>query len=289
VRSINVIGGGKVGRTLGRLWTERNVLEVRSVFSRSPARGAQAVEFIGAGRAVTSCGELGPADFVMLSTPDEAIGPCCRELCRAGAVKEGMVLFHPSGSLPSAVLEPAKARGAKIASVHPVKSFADPAAAAETFAGTFCGIEGNAEACRVLRAVFEQIGAEIFEVDPEHKPIYHAATVLVSNYLVALTEVGLRCFERAGVCRETAIEVFEPIVRGTVDNVFRLGPARALTGPIARGEQTVVEKQCEALGGWDESVQRIYRDLGLVAVELAAAQGAADREALAAIRRALTP
>jgi len=287
VRSINIIGCGHVGKTLGRLWAERNVLEVRSVFNRSPARGAEAVGFVGAGRAVTSFEELEPAELVMVSTPDEAIAACCAELCRAGAVGEGAILFHTSGSVPSSVLEPAKARGATIASVHPVRSFADPSAAAESFAGTYCAIEGDGEACRVLREVFESIGGKLFEVDPAQKAIYHAATVMVCNYLVALMEVGLRCFERSGVPRETARQIIEPIVRGTVENVFRLGPARALSGPIARGEPSVVARQCEALGAWDAAVQRIYKDLGLVAVELAAAQGAAKPEALAAIRKAL--
>lgn len=287
MRSINIIGCGHVGRTLGRLWAAQNVLAVRSVFNRSPQRGAEAVAFVGAGRAVTRYDDLEPADLVMLSTPDEAIAACCVELCRAGAVGEGVILFHTSGSVPSAVLEPARAAGATIASVHPVRSFADPGAAAESFAGTYCAIEGDAEACRVLGEVFEPLGAKLFEVDPSQKAIYHAATVVVCNYLVALMEVGMRCFERSGVPRETARQIIDPIVRGTVENVFRLGPARALSGPIARGEPSVVARQCEALGGWDATVRRVYKDLGLVAVELAATQGTAKPEALAAIRRVL--
>ena len=121
-------------------------------------------------------------------------------------------------------------------------------------------------------------------MDPEFKTVYHAATVFVCNYLVALMEVGLRCFERADLPRETALKVIEPIVRGTVDNVFSLGPVQALTGPIARGEASVVGKQCEALGQWDEQIQRLYKDLAQVALELSAAQGNAESESLAAIK-----
>ena len=127
-------------------------------------------------------------------------------------------------------------------------------------------------------------GASTFSIQPEFKTIYHAATVAVCNYLVALMEVGLRCFEKAGLPRETAMQVMEPIIWETVENVFRLGPVRSLTGPIARGEQSVVQRQCEALGRWDENAQRIYKRLGRVAVEIAVARGNTDAAALAAIK-----
>ena len=79
-----------------------------------------------------------------------------------------------------------------------------------------------------------------------------------------------------------------PIVRETAENVFRLGPDRALTGPIARGEESLVRQQCNAIGQWDEDVQRVYKALGHFAVELSTAQGNADPEALAAIKKLLT-
>jgi len=284
VKTINVIGCGKVGKTLSRLWTENRVFQVQSILNRSPQSSLRAVEFVGAGRAVDDYAELEPADLVMISASDEAIEDCCRQLCRSGSLYEGAVLFHLSGSLPSTLLEPAKSHGALVASVHPVKSFADPSRAAKTFTGTYCAIEGDPQACELVGDALRRCGARTFHVDPEFKTIYHAATVVVCNYLVALMEAGLRCFEQAGIPRETACEVIKPIVDGTVSNVFELGPVRALTGPIARGEPSVVGRQCEALGRWDEAIQCVYKSLGRVALELSAAQGNADPEALAAIK-----
>ncbi len=51
MKTINVIGCGKVGRTLARLGTERGVWEVLWVLNRSLASAAGAVEVVGAGRA----------------------------------------------------------------------------------------------------------------------------------------------------------------------------------------------------------------------------------------------
>jgi predicted short-subunit dehydrogenase-like oxidoreductase (DUF2520 family) len=289
VKTINVIGCGKAGSTLARLGARHRVFQVQCVLNRSLESALRAVEFVGSGRAVASFDQLARADLVMISAADEAIETCCRQVSQSGILDDGVVVFHLSGSLPSSLLAAAKSQGALVAGVHPVKSFADTARAVETFAGTFCALEGDRQACEVLRDALERLGARTFHVDAERKTVYHAATVIVCNYLVALMEVGLRCFEQGGVSRQTAVEVIEPIVRGTLENVLELGPVGALTGPIARGEPSVVERQAEALGEWDGLVQAVYQRLGQVAVELSAAQGNADPEALAAIRKLLEP
>jgi len=287
VRTIDVIGCGNVGKALLRVWTRHNVFEVRSILNRSLESGCEAADFLGSGRPIESYAQLERADVIMISASDESIESCCRQLCSGGVLDHRTVLFHCSGSLPSTLLEPARRQGASIASLHPVKSFADPALAADTFGGTFCAVEGDPPACQVISEALHRCGAKTFHVEAEFKTVYHAATVVVCNYLVALLEVGFRCFERAGLSRAAAAEIIRPIVSGTVDNVFELGPVRALTGPIARGEKSVVARQTEALGCSEEAVQQVYKSLGLVAAQLSAAQGNADPDALAAIAEIL--
>ncbi|MGA2064169.1 MAG: Rossmann-like and DUF2520 domain-containing protein [Thermoguttaceae bacterium] len=285
MRTLNVLGCGAVGRTLARRWTQDGAAELLAVLNRSLASGRRAVAFIGCGRAVRSPAQLPPADLMMISAADEAIETCCRRLCAAGVLRPGTVVFHCSGALGSTILEPAHAQGAWIASLHPVKSFADPALAAKTFAGTYCTLEGDPQACEVLDQACRQSGGLVFRIDPALKTIYHAGTVFACNYLVTLVEIGLRCLERAGVDRETAAAMLRPLVAGAGENALSLGPVRALTGPIARGEASVVARQCEALGQWDPSLQRLYKVLGTWALELSAAKGSADPAALAAIEK----
>lgn len=287
METLNVIGCGRVGKTLARLVAQGNVWRLGCVLNRSLASAERAVRFVGAGRAIENYDQLEPAGVVMISTSDEAIESCCRRLAKTGAVGKNTVVFHCSGALPSSILRLAAERGAAIASAHPVKSFAEPAVAVETFAGTHCALEGDLGACETLGSALERLGARVFSIDPSRKTIYHAATVLVCNYLTALMESGMRCFDAAGVPRQTAMEIIEPIVRETVDNLFRLGPAGALTGPIARGEVSVVAAQHSALGAWDPTVGRIYRALGRVAADLAVAQGTAPDDALETIREML--
>jgi predicted short-subunit dehydrogenase-like oxidoreductase (DUF2520 family) len=200
-------------------------------------------------------------------------------------VRAGDVVFHCSGALPSGDLRSAIAGNVAVASVHPLKSFADPDDAVRTFAGTYCAAEGDAAALALLKPAFGQIGARVTEIDAQFKTIYHAASVMVCNYLTALMEAGLQCYEKAGLPRATATAMMEPLVRETVDNVFRLGTVKALTGPIARGDHAVAARQLEALREFDPHIAEIYRALGVVAVALSRAQGGTGDEALGVMEK----
>lgn len=285
--TLNIIGPGRAGRALGALFAHAGLCAVQDVLSAETATAQSAVDFIGAGRAVRALGDMRAADFWLLTPPDAAIAPVAAALAAAGRVRAGDIVFHCSGSQPSSILAPLAAAGAQLASVHPLKSFADPAIAAQTFAGTHCAAEGDAAALLRLRPLFERLGARFSVIDPAGKTLYHAASVLVSNDLVALMEAGLRAYGAAGLPRATAQAMMEPLVRGTLDNVLALGTVRALTGPVARGDAGVVARQLAALQALDPRIADAYRALGALALDLARAQGGAADAALEAVAAAL--
>jgi predicted short-subunit dehydrogenase-like oxidoreductase (DUF2520 family) len=287
MKSLNIIGCGSVGRTMGRLWAEHSVFSIGDVLNRSQQSAKSAVSFMGAGRPKASLGQMKRADVFLIGAPDDRLADCCRGLADSGLLDPDNIVFHCSGAIRSAELGLAKERGASIASVHPVKSFADPALCVETFAGTYCGIEGDPDAAAVLSRSFEAVGGRMFSIDPEHKEIYHAASVFSCNYLTALLEIGLQAYARAGIARETAFAIVEPIVRETIDNVLKLDTTDALTGPIARGDYETVAKQIAALNAWEPDYCELYKRLGGVALILSRSQGAASEASLAALSRQL--
>lgn len=287
VATLNIIGCGRVGRTLARLWGQIGVFAIGDVFDGTLVKGENAVAFLGRGRAVGAIAQMRGADLWMITPPDDRIAASCAALAAGGQLAPGNVVFHCSGALPSRDLAPAAGCGAAVASVHPLKSFADPATAVHTFSGTYCAAEGDAAALAVLRPAFERIGAKVAEIEPGRKTIYHAASVIVCNYLTALLEAGLRGYEHAGFSRDDALRMMEPLVRETLDNVFALGTAPALTGPIARGDDKVVARQIEALAAWDPRIAALYKQLGGIAVELARAQGG-ERASLDAIEQRMS-
>jgi predicted short-subunit dehydrogenase-like oxidoreductase (DUF2520 family) len=285
--TLNIIGPGRVGRTLGALLQRANLCAMQDVLSAEVATAETAVAFIGAGHAVRKLSDLRTADVWLLTPPDAAIATVATALAATGRVRQNDIVFHCSGSQPSSLLAPLAATGAHIASVHPLKSFADPAAAIKSFAGTYCAAEGDAAALAVLTLWFEQLGAKVTVIDPAGKTLYHAASVLVCNDLTALMEAGLRAYAGAGLDRATAQAMMEPLVRETLDNIFALGTTRALTGPVARGDADVLTRQLAALKQLDPRIAEAYRALNQIAVELAKAQGGASAVALQAVTQAL--
>jgi predicted short-subunit dehydrogenase-like oxidoreductase (DUF2520 family) len=287
MQRLNIIGCGRVGRTLARLWHDHGAFEIGDVNDHTLDKSRAAAGFIGGGRPCAEIAGMRSADVWMLTPPDDRIAGCCRELSAGSALAAGNIVFHCSGALPSTELSAATARGARVASVHPLKTFADPAMAVQTFGGTSCAAEGDAAALEVLKPAFERIGARVFEIAPAAKTLYHAAGVIVCNYLTALLDTGARCYGQAGIPRDDAMHMMEPLVRETLDNAFALGTARALTGPIARGDVEVVKRQTDALAAADPRIAAVYRSLGMIAADIARANGNVDAAALAAIEALL--
>lgn len=287
MNTLNIIGAGRVGRTLAALWRRQRVFDLQDVLNRTPQSTRAAVAFIGAGRATDALDAMQCACVWMLATPDGEIARAAEQLAASGLLRAGDVVFHCSGALPSRELRAVLMTGVAVASVHPLKSFADPLHAVSTFTGTYCAAEGESAALAVLRPAFEQIGAQVTEIDAQFKTLYHAASVMVCNYLTALMEAGLQCYEKAGLPRATASAMMEPLVRETVDNVFKLGTVKALTGPIARGDNAVVQQQLNALREFDPRIAEIYRALGTIAFELSRAQGGAGVPALSTLETLL--
>jgi predicted short-subunit dehydrogenase-like oxidoreductase (DUF2520 family) len=266
--TLNIVGAGHVGRALGRLFAARGVFAVQDVLTRSGASAQAAVDFIGAGRAVDAVAALRPARVWMLAVRDDGIADVARQLAASCDVN-GAVVFHCSGAKASAELASLGAAGAYLASVHPVRSFADAQQVTEAFDGTWCGVEGDAEALALLNPAFAAIGARTVPIDAAAKTVYHAASVFASNYLVTVLDAALRAYQAAGIPEDVARALARPLAAETLANVFRIGPETALSGPIARGDAATVARQQAAIDAWHPPTGALYEALAAATWDLA--------------------
>lgn len=258
--TFTLIGAGHVGRVLGRLLVAQAGWQLQQVLTRSASSAAQAVEFIGSGSAIADYAALAPAQVFILAVGDDQIVPASAALAQAVALA-GSVVFHCSGALASDRLQAVQSAGAAVASVHPIRSFADPQAVAQAFAGTYCGIEGDAAALAVLTPALQAIGAQPVPIDAAAKTVYHAAAVFASNYLVTVLDAALRAYQAAGIPEAVARQLVQPLASESMANVFRLGAATALSGPIARGDMATVERQLQAVQAWHPPSGALYQAL----------------------------
>jgi predicted short-subunit dehydrogenase-like oxidoreductase (DUF2520 family) len=271
--TLNVVGCGRLGQAIAKLLVSHGVKEHVRVCNRSRASGEHAVAVIGRGVAYESLSDMPPSNLWLIGSGDQEIGKVAHDLADHGALSPRSVVFHCSGILSSEVLAPLRAKGALVGSVHPVRSFADADIAVREFSGTYCSVEGDPEAVQILEMLFTGVGARVFSIPSDAKMLCHAGHVFASNYLVALLECSRRLYVAAGVPEELAVQIMQPLVHGTLQNVSRLGHAQALTGPIARGESGVVAQQLAQVAMNDPLLGALYHSLGRIAVELARAQG----------------
>ena len=267
--TFNVIGCGRVGQTLAALLHQRGQVQVQDLYSRSFSSAEQAAQFVGAGQPVANLTDMRAADVWLLSVPDAQVGAAAQALADAqGAKLAGSIVFHNSGFLSAAVLQPLQALGCYVASAHPVLNFASPDTGVRQFAGTPCGLEGDATALTWLHTALTAIGGRCFEIASADKPLYHAAAVFSSNFTVVLQGIAQDAWQSAGVPSELMRPLTEALLKSTVDNVLALGPAQALTGPAARGDTAVVQAQGEVVKRWNAPAGELYQTLSQLAAQL---------------------
>jgi len=285
---ISIIGCGKVGCAIALL-AERSGRKISALANRDGNRSRELATQIGSPQTATDITTAASAGgIVLLTVSDDAIESLCNELSATGAFTEGSIVAHCSGALGSDILASARDKcGAKIASMHPLATFPTAEAAMEKFAGTYCFCEGDPAATDELMTLAGDIGGKPRLIKSEGKVLYHAAACMASNYFVALMEASLAMCDTAGIDRETAWDALSPLVAATLDNVTKLGPAAALTGPIARGDAKTIARHIDALDACDADLQAFYRIAGRLTLQLATVRKNRDQASDDAIAKML--
>jgi predicted short-subunit dehydrogenase-like oxidoreductase (DUF2520 family) len=209
--SIAVVGAGRLGTTLAAALRAAG-LAVTGPLGREP--------------------DVSGATLVLLCVPDGEIGAA------AATIPEGRLVGHCSGAT---TLEPLA--GHEAFSLHPLMTV--PAGSPpEVFRGASAAVDGSTpRALAAAEALATALGMRPMRVAPEDRAAYHAAASIASNFVVTLEAAAERLAATAGVDRAA----LAPLVRAAVETWAELGPERALTGPIARGDEGTVARQREAL------------------------------------------
>jgi predicted short-subunit dehydrogenase-like oxidoreductase (DUF2520 family) len=266
---VSIIGGGRVGATLGFLLA-RSGYRIRGVSCLRLNEAEEAVRFIGDGAPFEdNTAVVMDSRIVLITTPDDAIAPVARALSETPVSWNSRLVLHCSGFLTSDVLEPLARQGASVATIHPLQTIARPREAVKAIRDGFFCIEGDEDALPMVEALVGHMGSRSLRIDPRKKVLYHAAAVMASNYLISLNGLCVDLMEQAGVPPEKGLEALMPLVQGALDNVKQLGHRKSLTGPISRGDVATVRGHLEALARCGQPTEAVYRSLGLATLELA--------------------
>lgn len=281
---IAVLGCGAVGSAFARelLRARPTPLEGRlGLWSRSTASVARLRNTLAARdrgrieRRTEPFEALDPSALLLLCVAEPALEEVARALGRAPR-RAAPVVLVASGSAPLGPLSFLRRRGFALGRLHPLVPV--PRGGAARLAGLPFGVEGDARARRAAEALVAVLGGLPLRLRGRASDAraYHAGAALLGGGLVALLDLAARAMAPALRARPAelrrALALFA--ARG-LDNVERLGPARALTGPVARGAEDTVRGHLAALAHTRHAAEA-YRVLGAVMLDLARARGSLD-------------
>jgi predicted short-subunit dehydrogenase-like oxidoreductase (DUF2520 family) len=184
------------------------------------------------------------AELVLICVPDRAIAEVARGVAR------GPWVAHVSGATPLGVLDPHERRF----SVHPLQTFT-LSRGPEQLDGAWGAVTAETPEARALGwKLAETLGLRPFELADEARTLYHAGAAIASNYMVTLHRAASRLFQDAGAPPEALV----PLMTRTIENGFEL------TGPISRGDWSVVDAHLAALHEDHPELEPMYRALAVL-------------------------
>ena len=266
-RGFALVGPGRAGTAVAaRLVAVGYRAHVVAGRPGSPSTGPAAARL---GAAVVAAGEAGrDVGLVVVATPDRSIEEVAASL--APSVGPGALVVHLAGARGLDALTPLAARrpDVVVGALHPLQTLTG--FDGDALDGAWAAVAGPP----AVRHLARELGLAPFPIADDQRAAYHAAAAVASNHLVALLGQAERLADAAGV----PLAAFEPLVRATVDHVFRDGPAGALTGPVARGDVATVHRHLDAI---DDEERRAYLALADAARRLAGRDEEPLREVLA--------
>jgi predicted short-subunit dehydrogenase-like oxidoreductase (DUF2520 family) len=268
--TIGIAGTGRMARALGALLVRRGVA-VNAVGGRSKASAEDATRFIGLGQGVAVRELPRYSSHILVAVSDDAIGQVGSEL-KAGGLRDGVAL-HTSGAAGPDALTELRGAGNSVGAIHPLQTVPSAERGIETLPGAAFVFGGDRAASEWAKSLAAVLDGKPLAVDANFWQHYHAAAVTACNYQMTLVDVALEVMEMAGISRGEALDALGPILRATMENILAVGPERALTGPIRRGDVGTIRRHLAAMESALPETRRLYMAAGLRTVAVAERAG----------------
>ena len=239
----SLVGPGRVGSSLAH-WACRSGARLDRVAGRDLA-GAEALARSLGGLAVDLAHlDSSASDLLLIAVADPALPAVAERLARC---RQAAVALHTSGAAPAEALAPLRAAGSAIGSLHPLKSFPQSLPDLAEARGVVFGIDGDAEALRLAADLAARWGARTVAVPAAARLAYHLAATLASGGVVTLLAAADEIARRAGLPGLVLAGYIE-LAGGSLERAASSRPvARAITGPVARGDRETVEAELASL------------------------------------------
>jgi predicted short-subunit dehydrogenase-like oxidoreductase (DUF2520 family) len=278
---VGIIGAGRVGCAIAIALKEKGHT-ISGIYSRS----ADSASYLNNVLELTLSNELIEtvinSEVIFITTSDKVISDIAdRITCQIGNLDiTCKTFFHCSGALNSEEMKTLNQVGASVGSLHPIQTFANKENGWKGLNDIYFGFEGSDIAKLFAEEIVKALNSRMLIIDKDSKVLYHTAACILSNYMATLSFMAEGLFEKIGLNSEIGLKAFMPLMEKTLSNIKENGSLSALTGPVSRGDYTVVERHLRELDEKNPDLSDAYKILGIKTVEAAFKKGTLDNESI---------
>jgi len=243
---IVVIGAGKIAYSLSSSLINANQ-SVISVISRNAKSAEALAKKFGIEHFTYDLKNIpGKANLFLLTVPDNEISKTANQLSKLKLNFKDSVFIHFSGAENISILHSLKSKGGRTASIHLMQTF--PSKKIVKLSGVYSAIEtDDDELFQLLKKFCENLGFVPFRIRSQLKPYYHLAGVFASNFMAGTMFIAKKFLEMNDIPPEYFFDLLTATVYSTLDNIKKIGPSKALSGPVDRGDLQTIKKHIEAI------------------------------------------
>src|SRR6266568_2566423 len=258
--TLGFIGAGRVGSGLASSFARAGV-NVVAIASRKIASAQGLAKRVRGARACAPQEVVDRADIVFLTVPDDAI--------------EGLAssLRWRKGAADLDVLQKAVADGALAGGFHPLHMFGEAREPPGALAGCAIALAGPDALVEKLARLARALDAKPLRLPEGGRALYHAAANFSAAFVIALIQETIALWGKLGIAEADALAALLPLLRGTADNVEKLGAAGGLGSAVARGDAGTIGRHLDVLAREAPDSLELYRILSLRTIPLALAKG----------------
>jgi len=270
---LGFVGAGRVGTGLATGFAHA-AMDVVAIASRKIASAQKLAKRVPRARVCAAQEVADRADIVFLTVPDDAI-----EAVASGIKwRAGSACVHCSGAAELDALKKAVADGALAGGFHPLHMFGEVGDSSGALAGSAIALAGPDALVKKLERLARALDAKPLRLPEGGRALYHAAANFSGAFVVALMQETIALWGKLGVAEGAALAALLPLLRGTADNVEKLGAAGGLGSAVARGDVGTIRRHLDVLAKEAPDSLELYRILSLRTIPLALAKGTLEPE-----------
>ena len=242
-QKIAIIGAGKLAYSLTSALIKSGY-EVKIVISRRMSSAKSLANKFSISQYSDSLKKIpDEVDVLLLTVPDGEIKKVADSLSILKKNFKNSICIHFSGVENISALKSLKKKGTATGSLHIIRPF--PSKNPVDIENSPASIEAeDKRAILFLTHLCKKLKLKSHRIASDQKVFHHIAAVHSSNFLVGNL---FNAFSLISLKGDFQIDILKRTTQSALDNVFKLSPAKALSGPIDRGDVYAIKKHLDVL------------------------------------------